>query len=141
MTIDFDKLKHKKKKEDKKKVVVKQINYDLEIDAYNNKILCLYQKYRDGNLSKEDFLTQRIFNEEKIESLKVMKLAKENELKTKEYIKEEVLPQVVKYKNIKKLTRELICEFVDKILVCGDNRVEIKLKCKDIFNFLKSEQN
>lgn len=136
ITIDFDKLKPKKKKE--VKAVVKVIDYDLEIEVCNQKNLCLYQKYKNGELTKEDFIEKRSVNDKKIESYKIMKEKKENESKTEKHIKEEILPKVERYKNIKKLTRSLVEEFVEAILVYDENKLEIKLKCKDIFDFLKS---
>ena len=136
LTIDFSKLRVEKKKE--VKAVVKPIDYDMEIESYNQKNLCLYKKYRDGGLSKDEFITKRSVNDKKIEGFRLQKELRENEDETKQRIKEEIIPEVIKYKNIRKLTRDLVEEFVESISVYTDNRIEIKLKCKDEFEFLKT---
>lgn len=106
-----------------------------EREFRNNMILELYPDLKKGILSADEYMTLKSDCNEKI--IKI-----DEEIKTiKEKIKElengmeenSFLESFKKLGNIEKLTRPLVLELIDEILVHEGGRITIRLKCKDAF--------
>lgn len=98
-------------------------------------ILDLYPDFKKGIITAEEYMALKTDTNQKIDKLK------EEIEATKEKIKEQengmennmFVESFKKLGNIEKLTRPLILELIDEILVHEDARITVRLKCKDAF--------
>ena len=120
-------------------------NYDKDIKKYKimlNKIASrkkdIYEDYKDGILTKEEYLIYKedYMKEEISINKQIQELDKESE-NIEEY--NEWLQNINKYKHINKLSRELVSELLDKIIIthtgdedCNDIEVKVIFKFKFI---------
>lgn len=98
-------------------------------------ILDLYPDWKRGDISKEEY--QNLKNEfqlkikkidEETEILKAKLEERENGMENNSFIE-----SFKKLGNIEKLTRPLVLELIDEILIHEGERITIRLKCKDAF--------
>lgn len=106
-------------------------NYMLLLEKMYSKKKGIYEDYRAGILTKEEYVAYKkdyIREEEMIRShITLLEEKKESTLEKNDWIE-----QLKKLKKIEKLNRELIGELLDKIIVtCHNNSIEIKI----IFKF------
>ncbi len=98
-------------------------------------ILNLYPDWKRGDISKEEYMRLKTDFQKKIEKLDEEAKALEENLKEQENGMEDnsFILSFKKLGNIEKLTRPLLLELVDEILVHEGGRITIRLKCKDAF--------
>ena len=105
--------------------------YELMLEKIYNKKKGVYEDYRDGILSKEEYLSYKndyTKDEERIRGqIHVLKEEKENTSNENEWIE-----RLKKYRKVDSLNRELIAEILDKIIVShSEDGIEVKI----IFKF------
>ena len=120
-----------------------------QIIKKNNELRAsLYEDLKDGIISKDDFETLKVGMSEKIANAKKA-IAELN--KSKINIEAGVsdhqcwLEQFERFKNVNKITREVIVSLVEKIYIYEENKVEVVFNYRDEFrgivNFLEKHQN
>ncbi len=101
----------------------------------NGMILELYPDFKKGIISAEEYMSIKTDCNNKLEKL-------DEEIKaTREKIKEQengmennsFVESFKKLGNIEKLTRALVVDLIEEILVHEDSRITVRLKCKDAF--------
>jgi DNA invertase Pin-like site-specific DNA recombinase len=123
--FNYNKIIRQKEKEVEK---CKQLRLDCYVDWKNN------------NLSKEEYLFSKGKFDKKIETLKkdILKLKddfeKEEEIRSK---KLGWLDSIIKYGEIKELSREIIVRLVDMVYITQGNEIKIVFKYADKFEKLK----
>lgn len=101
----------------------------------NNMIYELYPDFKKGIITAEEYMALKTDTNNKLAKLD------EEIKKTKEKIKEQnngmennsFIESFRKLGNIEKLTRPLVLELIDEILIHEGERITIRLKCKDAF--------
>ena len=97
-----------------------------------------YEKYHEGQMSREEFLSEKKQLEEEKERLERRKkeleelISGEKEILLKKNIQVE---QMMEFLGYEKLTEEMLEKYVDGIYVYDDGRVKIKYKEKQISRF------
>lgn len=121
--IRINKINKKEKKADLKK-------YEVKLERLYNLKKSLYEDYRNGLLTKEEYIRYKEDYTKEEEMIKgQMAAVEESEENEKEL--NEWLETILKYKEIKKLDREIISEVLDKILVSeteDELKIEIRFK-------------
>ena len=101
----------------------------------------IYQDWKDGELDLDDYREMRIEYENRIaEGEKIIeRLKKELESDSNERLHMEgrILSNFTKHQNITELTRELLVELVDKIIIYEGGKVEIVFQFADEFKKIK----
>ena len=109
-------------------------NIENEVVKAEQRKLILYTEYKDGLLSKTDFLSKREKTEKKIEELlKQRNILQMNCSASENSIEAERL--ITEYKS-NKLTNEMLIEkYLKKVIVYSDDRIEIIWNFEDVFRF------
>ncbi|MDE7440515.1 MAG: recombinase family protein [Clostridia bacterium] len=141
LAVDFDRLTNKINNElinsDRSKRLNAMISAKRqEIDKANKILVDIYPDYKSGLISRAQYLVLKekyeniaLKNEEEIKRL-------ESELETveiKDYVKEFV-SSFKRYDGIEKLTRNIVVELIENILIHDSGEIEIRLKCRDTLN-------
>ena len=108
-----------------------------EIEKYRKLRQSLYVDWKTGEITQEDYYALKADFDENISSLKssVEKLTGELSDTEKEiFTDSSFLKSFKKYRNITKLTRTVLLELVDHILVYEGKKIEIKFKYQDEFD-------
>ena len=108
-----------------------------EIEKYRKLRQSLYVDWKTGEITQEDYYALKADCDENISSLKssVEKLTGELSDTEKEiFTDNSFLKSFKKYRNITKLTRTVLLELVDHILVYEGKKIEIKFKYQDEFD-------
>lgn len=113
-------------------IILKKINF--EIQTHNNKLESLYYKLKEGDISRDDYLLSKVDLENRIKECQIQLnlLSQNSDTNSKEEL-DELISQIVKYKDISKLTRDLAVALIDKIVVYNSNKIEISFKYEDVF--------
>lgn len=116
---------------------------ETEKEKCSRMMLDLYPDWKNGIITKEEYLSLKQNMQDKIEeyNANIEKLtASISEMKNGVSTENEFLNSFIKYKNIQCLTRPLVIELIDSIYVYEGGRIQINLKCQDayeqILNFL-----
>ncbi len=124
--------KKKNKSDLLKKAMDKQLK---EREFHGNMILELYPDWKRGDISKEEYMNlknefqMKIQNiDERIRELKEKIEEQENGMENNSFVE-----SFKKLGNIEKLTRALVTELIEEILVHEGGKITIRLKCKDAF--------
>ncbi len=106
-----------------------------ETEFTNEMILNLYPDWKRGDISKEEYMRLKSDFQKKIEKLNEENKALKEKLEEQENGMENnsFVLSFKKLGNIEKLTRPLLLELIDEILIHEDNKITIRLKCKDAF--------
>ncbi len=110
-----------------------------ETEFTNEMILNLYPDWKRGDISKEEYMRLKGDFQKKIETLEEESKALKEKLEEQENGMQNN-SFVLSFKelgNIEKLTRPLLLELIDEILIHEENRITICLKCKDAFEQAK----
>src|SRR5699024_4645408 len=107
-----------------------------QIDTQEKVKTILYEKYRDGRLSREEYIAERnrvnLLLEEyrgRLEQIRLEREARESgETKLSEFSR-----LVQKYRYAETLTKELEQTFVEKVLVFDAEHIKITWKFEDVF--------
>ncbi len=106
-----------------------------EREFRNNMILELYPDFKKGLISADEYMTLKTDCNDKI--LKIdeeIKSAKEKIKEIENGMEENsFVESFKKLGNIEKLTRPLVLELIDEILIHEGERITIRLKCRDAF--------
>ncbi len=124
--------KKKNKSDLLKKAMDKQLK---DREFHNNMILELYPDWKRGDITKEEYMnlknefqTKVQMIDEKINELKEKIEEQENGMENNSFVE-----SFKKLGNIDRLTRPLVTELIEEILVHEGGRITIKLKCRDAF--------
>ena len=123
------KIKYDKKKNNSKRIDIKK--YELQLDKSNRLLKSLYEDYKDGILTKEQYFEYKEDYTKKIEFAKAqIELVQKRE---EEFNSEQNrwIETLLKHKKIKHLDRETVAEVLDKIIITdinGELNVEIIFK-------------
>ncbi len=110
--------------------------YENALEKLSFSKTAMYEQYKDGKLTKEEYIDKKKAVSEQIkqyeEMLKSAKLEKtEND---KEYNKiKKARDLVYKYQNMQELTKEVQETFIDRIIVYSKERLKIIWKFEDVF--------
>lgn len=131
-----DKVEQACQKNNLKVKIQKEINsLDLKIDSNLSFIDKVYEDKLKGNIDIEMFSRLTIKYKQEIEAWKNSKIALELELikikkKDEDMNREEILKKIDEYLSFEKPNRNLLVNFIDKILISEDKTVEIYYKFK-----------
>lgn len=98
--------------------------------------LPLYEQYKDGKLSREDFLAKKKSYEQEVEKLELrleeLKKKREASMAASEQLKK-VEPSFFRYMDQMTLTEEMKEQFIEKVIVYSKDRIEICWKFEHEF--------
>ena len=111
-----------------------------QIDTQEKAKTILYEKYRDGRLSREEYIAERsrvnLLLEEVRKRLEQIRI--EREIKERGETKlNEFSCLVQKYRYAEKLTKELEQTFVEKVLVFDAEHIKTTWKFQDVFSVIE----
>ncbi len=106
-----------------------------EKEFTNEMVLNLYPDWKRGDITREEYMQLKSDFQKKIEKLDEENKALKEKLEEQENGMENnsFILSFKKLGNIEKLTRPLLLELIDEILIHEGNRITICLKCKDAF--------
>lgn len=106
---------------------------ELEIEKKHQYVSSIYQDYKEGILSKEEYLELKDCYKTDIEAL-------QGEIKSLEAEREETarnkkdragwMQQFIEYRGFKELSRELLARLVEEIRIYDKDRIEVTFKFK-----------
>lgn len=146
--IVLDKLNEQIKKIDHFDKKTEDENKDLSKDISKLKILLdkvyekkkgIYEDYRENILTKEEYLSYKEdYNKEENDIMAQIELLERESEKAE--TEDEWIDNINKYKHINKLTRELVCELLDKIIITHiedefNSKVSNDIEVNVIFRF------
>lgn len=99
--------------------------FDTEIERNKQSKLRLYEKYVAGDILKEHYLKQKISLDEIISELQKKQLNHQSKEPTKNVC--------TKFASAEILTEEMVKSFIDVVYVFDENKIEIIMKCADLF--------
>ncbi|MDE6585630.1 MAG: recombinase family protein [Clostridia bacterium] len=141
LAVNFDRLADKINKELKNSDRTKRLNALIiakrqELDKANKILVDIYPDYKSGLIGREQYLALK----EKYETL-AMKSEEEikrieSEVKTFEIegFAKEFVSAFKKYDGVEKLTRDIVVELIENILIHESGEIEIRLKCRNVLN-------
>jgi hydroxymethylpyrimidine pyrophosphatase-like HAD family hydrolase len=100
------------------------------------KLLPLYEKYREGDLTRDEYMKQRSEINTKVEELqnKVQAIEARRMIKKNGNAKVDLLSELIhQYQDVKTFTKELERIFVEQVLVYDAEHIKIKWKFDDVF--------
>lgn len=110
--------------------------YERTIANLEKKKTCLYEKYREGNLTKDEYMKQRSEVNVEVEELqrKVQTIEAKRMMKQNGNARVDLLSELIhQYQDAKTLTKELERVFVEQVLVYDAEHIKIKWKFDDVF--------
>lgn len=116
--------------------------YERSITNLEKKKTCLYEKYRDGDISRDEYMNQRNEMNVKVEELqnKVCAIEAKRMMKKDDNARVHLLSELVhQYKDAKSLTKERERVFVEQVLVYDAEHIKIKWKFDDVFAALMGD--
>ena len=98
----------------------------------------LYPDWKNGEITREEYMSIKANLNEKIEKLDatIANLEKTQTQNSGEAKGNGFVEHFLKYRNIDSMTRPMLVELIDKIIVHEGGRITIKLKCADVFESL-----
>ena len=98
----------------------------------------LYPDWKNGEITREEYMQIKANLNEKIEKLDatIANLEKNKAQDSGDVKENGFVEHFLKYRNIDSLTRPMLVELIDKIIVHEGGRITIKLKCADAFESL-----
>ena len=103
----------------------------------------LYPTWQQGLLTQNEFLRQKEKLNQKLAALdeKIEMLEQSRQESANAETNDGIAGHFLKHRNIDRLTRPILLEFIDKIYAHDDGSVTVRLKCKDVFEELLQKQN
>ena len=112
-----------------------------EVEHFKHYKREIYQDWKDGELDLDDYREMRIEYENRItETEKIIERIKnelENDSTERLQMEGRILSNFTKHQNITELTREILVELVDKIIIYEGGKVEIIFRFADEFKKIK----
>ena len=128
--VDRYKSKIKSNKEVSEDIVK---SLESEIAKLEQKKLILYTEYKDGILSKEEYLDKREYISDKTENLSKKKETTQKDCVISENCIE--ADNLIREYKSKKLTDEMLIEkYLKKVTIYSDDKIEIEWNFEDIFS-------
>lgn len=141
LAVDFEAMSEKLEKAQRggagsKRLAAELSRSEREIGKAEKILLDLYPDYKSGIISREQYFALK----EKYEN--ALTLAKEAAERVRLRIEEmgrgvdgsnEFIATFKKYRGLKELTREIMCELVENVYVREGGEIEIRLKCRDSY--------
>ena len=123
------------KRYDKKGVPVKENRdmYEKNLKLIEVAKTSLYEKYREGQLSKEEYVREKKEYDRKMQECRELLREGEDKEKNDSGVRRRVGDLIDKYKNAKELTPELQNVFIDRVIVYAEDRVSVVWKFEDVF--------
>ena len=110
--------------------------YERTISNLEKKKTRLYEKYREGDLTREEYMTQRNEVNSEVRELqnKVQTIEAKRMMQKNGNARVDLLSKLVhQYKDARTLTKELERVFVEQVLVYDAEHIKIKWKFDDVF--------
>ena len=117
--------------------------YERSIANLEKKKTRLYEKYREGDLTRDEYMTQRNEVNAEVEELqnKVRAIEAKRMMQKNDNARVDLLSELVhQYKDAKTLTKELERVFVEQVLVYDAEHIKIKWKFDDVFAALMGNE-
>lgn len=108
----------------------------LEREKYQKSVLELYPDWKSGDISRQEYMDLKADLQKKIENIDDSISKLREKLAEYENGMGEENPFITSFKkigNIEKLTRSVVTELIEEILVHEGGSITIRLKCKDAF--------
>lgn len=144
IAVDYEELKRQIKNFDltdsnKKNLKTAISEKQQEIQKLGERLLCLYPDYKDGILSREQYLALKEKYEAEISRCKnaIAEFEKNLAQSSEHEDTEEIIKTLKKYNGLKELTREAVVELFENIFIREGGEVEVHLKCKDALALIK----
>lgn len=113
--------------------------YERTIANLEKKKTRLYEKYREGDISKDEYISERNAINSQIEELqnKVQAIEAKRVMQQNSNERIDLLSELIhQYKDTQNLTKELERIFVEQVLVYDAEHIKIKWKFDDVFSAL-----
>lgn len=123
--------------EQKKKLLIK---YNSEIQKLNSIRIQKYEAYKDGIITRTEFIEIKSHLDKQIEQLALESKLKHQELYVLQCSTSDVpdsFAMLKKFSPFEVLTREITETFISQIYICQDGTLSIKWKFDDFFKLLK----
>ncbi len=117
--------------------------YERSIANLEKKKTRLYEKYREGDLTRDEYMAQRNEVNAEVEELqnKVRAIEAKRMMQKNDNARVDLLSELVhQYKDAKTLTKELERVFVEQVLVYDAEHIKIKWKFDDVFAALMGNE-
>lgn len=109
-----------------------------ELNRLNDNKNGLYEQYKTGILSREQYVGKKKEIEEDIaalrQSISDLNAEKPKELELRDF---PIISELIKYRKFTKLTRDIVTAFIDKIVVFSPTEIEVRLSFGDEFERLQ----
>ena len=101
----------------------------------------LYEDYKNGDISKEDYISFNSDYNEKIKEMQeaIIKLRQEIEFLSDNIQVNNIVDDFKRFRNVKELSRQLVTNLIEKIDMYENKRVVIKFRYENIFEEIKKE--
>lgn len=112
-----------------------------ELAKYEKIQQSLYEDYKDGILTKEEFLIYKGNYSDKIANIKKqIEFYSDNSSEPQNTFRDEWLEKLLKYRTIDKLSRSIVAEMIHVIYVYENQRVKIVYNFSDELNLFKTSE-
>ena len=108
-------------------------NLDFEIKKLKDKMSLLYIKFKNNELSENDYIIQKESVLEEIRKIENQIISLSSSIKNDKFPHTNFINSLAKYKGMNGLTKEMANELIKEILIFNKNEVEIKLNFDDEF--------
>ena len=106
---------------------------DFEIKKLKDKMSLLYIKFKNNELSENDYIIQKESVLEEIRKIENQIISLSSSIKNDKFPHTNFINSLAKYKGMNGLTKEMANELIKEILIFNKNEVEIKLNFDDEF--------
>ena len=106
---------------------------DFEIKKLKDKMSLLYIKFKNNELSENDYIIQKESVLEEIRKIENQIISLSSSIKNDKFPHTNFINSLAKYKGMNGLTKEMANELIKEILIFNKNGVEIKLNFDDEF--------
>ena len=106
---------------------------DFEIKKLKDKMSLLYIKFKNNELSENDYIIQKESVFEEIRKIENQIISLSSSIKNDKFPHTNFINSLAKYKGMNGLTKEMANELIKEILIFNKNEVEIKLNFDDEF--------
>ena len=106
---------------------------DFEIKKLKDKMSLLYIKFKNNELSENDYIIQKESVLEEIRKIENQIISLSASIKNDKFPHTNFINSLAKYKGMNGLTKEMANELIKEILIFNKNEVEIKLNFDDEF--------
>lgn len=142
LAVDFEKLLERVRREQTKSGAPKRLNEELArsegaLSKANALLLDLYPDYKSGILSREQYfaLKEKYEGEAARAQAAIGRIKEERESFERGVGREnEFIATFKKYRGLRELTRDVVCELVENVYIHEGGEIELYLKCRDSLN-------